>query len=186
MANRAYLYSANSDLTKLRDLSESRFPFPFFYKVVLGEDTSICESQTWEFDKPIAIKGDFTKGLQKLLAFYDYLQTQSGIDTLAIAKFKKETTDFFEKEKERINQYFFLEGYEIFTMICNADEIPQENAYLYEDIVGISAQINEILATKPADVFAFSEATWLHEIKKDIEFLSVYWTHVTYISFNRS
>lgn len=108
MANRAYLYSANETMTKLRDVSESRYPIPLFYKIILGEDTSMCDSKIWGYEHPIAIKGDFQKGLNKLYTFYDYLATQSAINSTEIAKYKAETKAFFEKEQGRINQYFFL------------------------------------------------------------------------------
>ena len=184
MANRAYLYSANEDFTQIRDLSESRYPIPFFYKIVMGEDTSICESQIWDYPQPIAIKANFEKGFNKLLALFDYLQTQKELDSAAIAQYRKETTDFFEREKGRIHTYFFLEGSEIFELL--GEPIELLNSDLYNDILAISAQVNDILANKPLDVFAFSEAAWLHAMKKDVSFLSVYWTHVTYISFNRT
>lgn len=187
MANRAYLYSASEDLRKLRDLSESRYPIPFFYKVLLGEDTSVCNSRIWEYEHPIAIKGDFQKGLEKLYVFFDYLQTQKEIDKEAIARFQAETKAFWEKEKERMDKYFFLEAGEIFDLTASEDDpIETQNEDLYKEIVDISQVISQILAQKPQDMFAFSNAYWLKSLKKEKEFMSVYWTHVTYFSFNKS
>lgn len=186
MANRAYLYSANETMTKLRDVSESRYPIPLFYKILLGEDTSMCDSKIWGYEHPIAIKGDFQKGLNKLYTFYDYLATQSAINTTEIAKYKAETKAFFEKEPGRINQYFFLEAGEIFDLIGDSEPIEQQNEALYEEIRAISTEINAILESKPADIFAFSQSFWLKELKKNVELLSVYWTYVTYFSFNKS
>lgn len=187
MANRAYLYSASEDLSKLRDLSESRYPIPFFYKVLLGEDTTVCNSRIWEYEHPIAIKGDFQKGLDKLNAFFDYLQTQDKVDKAAIAGFQAETKAFWEKEKERVDKYFFLEAGEIFDLIASEDDpIERQNADLYKEIKGISQLITQILAEKPKNVFAFSDVYWLKSLKKEKDYLAVYWTHVTYFSFNKS
>lgn len=187
MANRAYLYSASEDLRKLRDLSESRYPIPFFYKILLGEDTSVCNSRIWEYEHPIAIKGDFQKGLDKLNAFFDYLQTQDALDTEAIAGFQAETKAFWEKEKDRVGKYFFLEAGEIFDMIASeSDPIEKQNADLCREIETISQLITTILAEKPKNLFSFSNAYCLTSLKQEKDYLAVYWTHVTYFSFNKS
>ena len=184
MANRAYLYSANNDLTKLLDLSEWRSEIPLFYKIVLGAETQLSNSIIWDYEFPIAIKGNFKIGLKKLYDFLDYLETQSNLDTVAIKKFKQETQDFFEKQKERVQDLFFLEGGEIFDLLGDIDPIEEQNQSLYEKIISISADIDEILDKKPDNVFDFKNSYWLQELKKDTDLLMVYWTHVTYFSFN--
>lgn len=101
MANRAYLYSANKELNKFRDVSEWANEIPLFYKIILGSETGISTSKIWNFELPIVITANFQKGLNKLYDFLDYLQTQPHLDAEAIQSYKQETKDFFEKYPER-------------------------------------------------------------------------------------
>ncbi|WP_314035563.1 DUF7822 domain-containing protein [Xanthocytophaga flava] len=186
MANRAYLYSANKELTQLRDLSEWRSEIPLFYKIILGCNTQLADSKIWDYEHPIGIKGDFDKGLRKFYYFLTYLQTQTNLNTEALAGFKQETMAFFEKYKEKEQELFFLEGGEVFDLIADIEPIEKQNESLYKEIVSISVDIDEILDKKPSNLFDFKNASWLTELQKDSSVLSVYWTHVTYFSFNKS
>ncbi|MCE3226891.1 MAG: hypothetical protein K0S32_1442 [Bacteroidetes bacterium] len=186
MANRAYLYSATNDFSKLRDLSESRHPIPLIYRIILGADTKLSNSRIWDFEHPIAIQGDFAKGLNRLYEFYSYLETQAGFNSSEIAEYKKQTKEFFEKQSDRVLDLFFLEGGEVFDLIADIDPIEKQNESLYEEIVSISKDITEILAKKPESIYGFKDAYWLRELKEDPKILEPYWTHVTYFSFNKS
>lgn len=186
MANRAYLYSANADFSRLKDLSESVFPVPFFYKVILGVNTLNADSQLWNYEHPIAIRGDFEAGLTKFLQLLDYLQTQTNIDKAKIEGYITKTNAFFEKHPDRKGVYFFMEAGEIYDLIGDMEPIENQNKEMFEEIRRISAEIDTILQEKPQDIFSFSNADWIQSIKKDTSFLSVYWTHVTYFSFNKT
>lgn len=188
MANRAYLYSANTDLSKLRDISEHRSDVPLVYKILLGINPALSESKIWGYEHPIAIKADFKKGLQRLYDFYDYLTTQEGLDKGKIATFKKDTQDFFQQHEDRVLDLFFMEGGEAYDLIASENyPIEKENEYVYLTIKSISANIAEILTQKPQHIFENIEKyPWLKEIKADINVLEPYWTHVTYFSFNKS
>jgi hypothetical protein len=186
MANRAYLYSANKELTRLRDLSESRHPIPLVYRIVLGVNTELSNSKIWDFEHPIAIKSDFAKGLNRLYDFYTYLETQPGLNAVEISEYKNQTKDFFDKHYDRVSELFFLEGGEIFDLISDIDPIEQQNESLYREIVSMSKDVTEILHKKPENVFEFKDSYWLAEIKQDPKILEPYWTHVTYFSFNKS
>ncbi|MEP2278354.1 hypothetical protein [Maribacter sp.] len=186
MANRAYLYSGDKELKKLRDLSESGHPIPLIYKIVLGCDTKMTESRTWEYDEaPIAIQGDFKKGIEKLYQFLDYLKTQP-IDVQSVDSCKNETIEFFSNNPDRQLDLFFLEAGEIFSLTGDIEPIGDQNKWLFNEINKISEDISEILKNKPENVFEAFDSYWLKTIKEDIEVITPYWTHVVYNSFNKS
>lgn len=186
MANRAYLYSANKELTQFRDVSEWANEIPLFYKIILGSETQMSTSKIWNFELPIVITGDFKNGLKKFYDFLEYLETQAGIDKEAISGFRQETKDFFEKYPERELYLFFMEGGEVYDLVVDLSPLEEQNEALYDEIISISKDIDEILEKKPENVFDFKDIYWLQEIKNDINTLSVYWTYVTYYSFNKS
>ncbi len=76
MANRAYLYTANQELTLLKDVSEWNYEIPLMYKIVLGVNPEILNSKIWDYQYPIAIQGDFQEGLDKWYLFLKYLKNQ--------------------------------------------------------------------------------------------------------------
>ncbi|MCX8526268.1 hypothetical protein OF897_20330 [Chryseobacterium formosus] len=186
MANRAYLYSANKELTKFRDVSEFPNEIPLFYKIILGSETQMSTSKIWNFELPIVLIGNFKNGLKKLYDFLEYLKTQSGIDIETITGFIQETKDFFEKYPERELDLFFMEGGEVYDLVGDIYPLEEQNEALYNEIISISKDIDEILEKKPENVFEFNNIYWLQEIKNDINTLSVYWTYVSYYSFNKS
>ncbi|WP_159473747.1 hypothetical protein [Chryseobacterium sp. 18068] len=186
MANRAYLYSANKELTKFRDVSEYPNEIPLFYKIILGSETQMSTSKIWNFELPIVITADFKNGLKKFYNFLDYLETQESVDKQKITEFKNETDDFFEKHPERELDLLFLEGGEIYDLVGDIYPLEEQNEALYDEIISISKDIDEILEKKPENVFDFNDIYWLQAIKDDINILSVYWTYVSYYSFNKS
>lgn len=188
MANRAYLYSSDKEFKKIRDLSEWKNDVPLFYKVILGADTKICQSRIWDYEQPICISGDMKAGLDKLNAFYNYLKTQSSLDSSKIETYQNTTNEFFGKHPDRILDLFFMEGGEVYDLIATETyTIEKENEYVYLTTLQISANINEILATKPDNLFEYVDKyPWIKDIQKDIECLEPYWTHVTYFSFNKT
>jgi hypothetical protein len=186
MANRVYLYSANKELTKFRDVSEFPNEIPLFYKIILGSETQMSTSKIWNFELPIVITANLKKGVKKFYDFLEYLKTQSAIDTETVTRFIQETKDFFEKYPERELDMFFMEGGEIYDLVGDVYPLEEQNEALYQEISFISKDIDEILEKKPENVFDFNDIYWLQEIKNDINTLSVYWTYVTYFSFNKS
>lgn len=188
MANRAYLYTVSNDFSKIRDVSEIRSEVPLFFKILLGVDTRLENSQIWTYEQPIAISGDFEKGLAKYDAFLEYLKTQPGIDAERISEYQAATTKFFAEQAERKLDRFFMEGGEAYDLVAFEDyTIEKENEYQYLLTRQISSEISEILQNKPEDIFALTEKyDWIQEIKDSLETLEPYWTHVTYFSFNKS
>lgn len=188
MANRAYLYSVSKDFSIMRDVSENPSEIPLVYKILLGVNTKLEESKIWNYEAPIAISADFSAGLSKLDAFYEFLKTQSTIDTEKISEYQKNTREFFEKNPERKLDLFFMEGGEVYDLVAFEDyTIEKENEYNYLLSMQISADINEILQNQPENLFEHTERyTWLNEIIENLNSLEPYWTHVTYFSFNSS
>lgn len=186
MANRAYLYAARKDFKKIRDLSEAKYPIPLAYKILLGVDTELCNSELWNYEQPIAIRANMEKGLERLYEFYEYLETQPNINRTAIITYKKEARDFFKKHSDRVMEYFFLEVGEIFDMTADITPIETQNKALFDEINNIAADIVDILEKKPARLFNYKTSPWLLELQKDAIALSCYWTHVTFYSFNKS
>lgn len=188
MANRAYLYAASKDFSIMRDISENPSEVPLVYKILLGVNTKLEESKIWNYEQPIAISGDFSAGLAKLDAFYEFLKTQSEIDATKISEFQKNTKEFFEKNPERKLDLFYMEGGEVYDLVAFEDyTIEKENEYIYLLSMQISADIDEILQNRPANLFDLTERyTWLNDIQENLNSLEPYWTHVTYFSFNSS
>jgi uncharacterized protein YkuJ len=186
MANRAYLYSARKDFKKIRDLSEGKSPISLVYKILLGVDTELCNSELWNYEHPIAIRSNMEKGLERMYEFYEYLETQPNINRTAIVTYKKEARDFFHKHGDRVMEYFFLEAGEIFDMTADVEPIEKQNKALFNEITSIAADIVDILEKRPARLFNYKTSPWLLELQKDAIALSCYWTHITFYSFNKS
>jgi len=186
MANRAYLYTANKKINKLRDVSEFPSNIPLQYKILLGINTKQEKSRIWGNESPMAISGDFKGGLEKFINFYEYLKDQDGIDKEAIEQYIKETNEFFEKYPERKLELFFVELGEIYDLIPEL-EIDYMNNDVFNSISTISDDIDEILKNKPKNVFAETgKYPWLDKVLDEPERLETYWRWITYYSFNKS
>ncbi len=186
MANRAYLYTANKDFTKIRDVSEFPTNIPFQYEILLGVNTKQEMSRIWGNNTPIAISGDFKLGLEKFMNFYEYLQTQENLDKNMLKEAVKKTLDFFEKYPEKNSDLFFMEAGEIYDLIPEF-ELGYSNNIIYNKILKISADIDEILRNKPKNLFSLTDKyAWLEAIRLDDDLLQVYWRRITYFSFNES
>lgn len=188
MANRAYLYTANKDLSILRDVSENRSEIPLAYQILLSVDTKQENSQIWTYEQPIAISANFEGGIARLDAFYDYLKTQSSIDTTKISEYQAEMHRFFEEHADRKLDRFFMEGGEAYDLIASEEyTIEKENEYQYLMSMQIGSHLATILTEQPDNLFAHKETyKWLAGIQEDITCLEVYWSKVTYFSFNKT
>ncbi|KOY84916.1 hypothetical protein AD998_01000 [bacterium 336/3] len=186
MGKRSFLYSANQSFTKLRDLSECKNSIPFFYKIILGVDAEICKSQLWEnYAHPIAIKGDFIKGLQFFYDLLDYFKTQKQIPQELLEKSLSDTKKFFEENPDRISDYFFLEAGEIFDN--GEGDIYTQNRDLWDDIIYVHKSLKELLIKKPLNMFENPIHSWFYDIKDNPEeHLIVNWKSATFYSFNNT
>lgn len=184
MANRAYLYTTDQDLTSLKDVSEWNYDIPLMHKILLGSNPELSSSKIWDYEHPIAIKADFQKGLDTWYAFLEYLQTQKFIKQEIVSKAIKETQDFFAEYPEKINQKFFLEAGEIYDLSGDIDPLEKQNNELLLDIKYIAKDINQLIKEKPENALSLPHSYWLKELAEDNDKLEVYWTQVTYFSFN--
>jgi hypothetical protein len=186
MANRAYLYTANKKINKLRDVSEFPANIPLQYKILLGVDTKQEKSRIWGNESPMAISGNFKSGLKKFIDFYEYLKTQDKIDKNILDQYIKKTNDFFEKYPDKKLDLFFVELDEIYDLIPEL-EIDFMNNDVFNSICAISKDIDEILRERPKNVFKENgKYLWLDKVIDEPEILETYWRWINYYSFNES
>jgi hypothetical protein len=184
MANRSYLYSADKEFKKINDLSEANYSIPLDFQILLSADTQVCNSRIWDNPDPIAISGDFKKGLKKLYDFMEYLSTQNIPDKQSLIEKMAETKQYFLDAKKH-SDLFLLEAGEVLDM--NDQPIVEQNLELKNDIIKTGIDVNEILEKRPADLFKFSNAHWIQMLKKNGSAeLPLYWANVLYFSFNAS
>jgi hypothetical protein len=134
MANRSYLYSVGSDAAgkrKVCGLSEYGYAIPLSYKILASQDPKISESIIWEYKAPIAIKGDFYKGRQKLFDFLAELMKMDIFD-VSILKGQIKTTKEFLLNKSHENKSIILECGEVLAMKGNG-KIEDHNRMLFDD-----------------------------------------------------
>jgi hypothetical protein len=174
MSLRSYLYSGNSELTRLRDISEGGYPIPLIWKVGIGCSTEIVSSKIWNYKHPIAIKGDFKEGMKRMLYFYDYMKRQD-LGNAKIKSFKKEMTDFFLENPGRWLDSLLLEAGEIFQVEGDVYSLEEQNELLFNEIVEISKDVTEILASKPKNILKWKDREWIKSIESDVNILSVFW-----------
>ncbi len=138
MANRSYLYAINFDNTtedlqqkdkKIIGLSEYAYSIPLAYKILVSQDTALAYSIIWEYEKPIAIQGNFAKGKEKLFHFLDSLLAKSMSEKDLLEREIKETKNFLNQHKAK---YILLECGEIFEM--DDVEVSIQNNELYRKL----------------------------------------------------
>jgi len=185
MSLRSYLYSGNSELTRLRDISEGGYPIPLIWKVGIGCSPEIVSSKIWDYKHPIAIKGDFKEGMKRMLSFYDYMKRQN-LDNAKVTSFKKDMMDFFLKNSGRWLDSLLLEAGEIFQIEGDTYSLEEQNEVLFNEIIEISKDVTEILKSKPNNILKWKDRDWIKSLESDVNVLSCFWTDVNYFSFNRS
>lgn len=188
MANRAYLYTANEDFSKMRDVSEWPSDVPFFYKLVCSVNPEIVNSKIWNYEHPIALQSDFEAGLKRFYDFCEYLKTQPKINAALVDAAVEETKTFWAEQVDRKGKWFFLEGGEAFDLMSDMIPIESQNKELLSDVQDINADVERLLKERPENMFEGEHKSY--SIKnletQQEEMLQVYWTHVTYFSFNNS
>lgn len=148
MANRSYLYSISFDKTtedrqendKIVDLSEYSYNIPISYKILVSQDTKLSHSIIWDYEKPIAIQGNFQKGKQKLFLFLEKLKNENIFDSEELEKYITDTKTFIEdNELENV----ILECGEIYEM--NDEDLEIQNQQLFDEIYNINNTIDNLL-----------------------------------------
>jgi hypothetical protein len=149
MANRSYIYSIDFDRTlehrsenkKVCGLSELNYSIPLAYKILVSQNSKISPSVIFDYEKPIAIIGDFYKGREKLFLFLDELLKTDIIDKDELKREIKTSKEFLY-DAEHENKYAILECGEIYTM--NDGELEEHNRKLYEEEI---VKIDETIKT---------------------------------------
>ncbi len=98
-----------------------------------------------------------------------------------IDKAINETKEFFINHPNKVHQKFFLEAGEVYDLNGDIDSLEDQNAQLLTEIQKISKDIKSLIDQQnlQSDL-----PLWLKEVINNNYKLGVYWTEVTYFSFN--
>lgn len=167
MANRAYLFATNDATKHLNNLSEARFPIPFWYKLLMGFQVEMVPSQLWDEKEPIALRARLSPGLERLFEFGQYLQSQELPDLDLLIDFLDRTQQFFNQDRASAS-WLFLEAAEIYDLIPE-EPVEEQNEQLLFEIQRIYVDLGKILKDKPDDIRKFSGAVWIKDLFNDWE-----------------
>ncbi|MFE0772768.1 hypothetical protein [Streptomyces sp. NPDC058861] len=175
MANRSYLYSADSmpneaEIPKpIRCISEHNGDIPLAHKLMVGRGTTIVPSMIW--NPPIGIAADYAGGAT-LLRDLLHVVGKGLEDDAEFAECVAEVTAHLEKQRAK---YFVLETGEIVSM---TDDDPAESVRLLaaKEIPDVVARAEAAIAGRNDDWLASVRADWQRH------FASFY-SEVLYFSF---
>ncbi|MEU3605384.1 hypothetical protein AB0E83_07965 [Streptomyces sp. NPDC035033] len=175
MANRSYLYSADSMPTeaenpqRIRCISEHNWDIPLAHKLLVGRGTTIVPSMIW--NPPIGIAADYAEGAALLR---DLLRVvgEGLADDAEFADCVTRTTAHLEKQRAK---YFVLETGEIVSM---TDDDPAESVRRL-----VTGDIPDAVAEAEAAI-AGQNDEWLASVRADWQrhFASFY-SEALYFSF---
>ncbi|MEV6572959.1 hypothetical protein [Streptomyces sp. NPDC051577] len=159
MANRSYLYSADSMPNeaeipqRIRCISEHNWDIPLAHKLMVGRGTTIVPSMIW--NPPIGIAADYAEGailLRGLLRAVGKGLEEEAEFTECVAR----TTAHLEKQQAK---YFLLETGEIVSMTGD-DPAASVRRLAYEDIPDTVAKAEAAIAGQNDDWLASVRADW--------------------------
>lgn len=175
MANRSYLYSADSMPTEgeipksIRCISEHNWGIPLAHKLMAGYDTTIVPSMIWS--PRIGIAADYDRGAALLRDLLEVVG-QGLEDDEEFVKCVEETTAHLERQRAG---YFLLETGE---MISLADEDPVAGVQRL-----VSVDIPDAVAQAEAAI-AGENDEWLASVRADWEeHLESFYSNALYYSF---
>lgn len=159
MANRSYLYSADSMPSeaeipqRIRCISEHNWDVPLAHKLLVGRGTTVVPSMIW--NPPIGIAADYAGGAALLR---DLLRAVGkGLeDDAEFAECVARTTAHLEKQQA---EYFVLETGEIVSM-TDDDPAASVRRLVAEDIPDAVAQAETAIAGRNDDWLASVRADW--------------------------
>ncbi|MFE9045328.1 hypothetical protein ACFY9F_32210 [Streptomyces sp. NPDC012421] len=159
MANRSYLYSADSlpdeaaIPQRIRCISEHNWDIPLAHKLMVGRGTTIVPSLIW--NPPIGIAADYADGatlLRDLLRVVGQGMEGDAEFTECVAR----TTAHLDKQQAR---YFVLETGEIVSM-TDDDPAASVRRLVSDDIPDAVAQAEAAIAGQNDDWLASVRADW--------------------------
>ncbi|MEU9853583.1 hypothetical protein [Streptomyces sp. NPDC047974] len=159
MANRSYLYSADSMPSetelpqRIRCISEHNWDIPLAHKLMAGRGTTIVPSMIW--NPPIGIAAEYAGGAALL---HDLLRAVGkGLeDDVEFAECVAGTTAHLEKQQAK---YFVLETGEIVSM-TDDDPAARVRRLASEDIPDTVAQAEAAISGQNDDWLASIRADW--------------------------
>ncbi|MFH8627468.1 hypothetical protein ACH4A8_37205 [Streptomyces vietnamensis] len=159
MANRSYLYSADSMPNeaeipqRIRCISEHNWDVPLAHKLMVGRGTTVVPSMIW--NPPIGIAADYVGGAALLR---DLLRVVGkGLeDDVEFAGCVARTTVHLEKQQA---EYFVLESGEIVSM-SDDDPAASVRRLVAGDIPDAVAQAEAAIAGRNDDWLASVRADW--------------------------
>ncbi|MFK3732371.1 hypothetical protein ACI2LJ_19125 [Streptomyces sp. NPDC088090] len=175
MANRSYLYSADSMPDeagipqRVRCVSEHNWDVPLAHKLLAGRGTTIVPSMIW--NPPIGIAADYADGAA-LLRDLLHVVGKGLEDDAEFAECVARTTGHLEKQQAK---HFVLETGEIVSM-TDDDPVASVRRLVSEDIPAAVAGAEAAIAGRNDDWLASVRADWQRH------FASFY-SEVLYFSF---
>ncbi|MFJ3883205.1 hypothetical protein ACIPW5_37895 [Streptomyces sp. NPDC090077] len=159
MANRSYLYSADSMPDeagipqRIRCISEHKRDVPLAHQLLVGRGTAIVPSMIW--NPPIGIAGDYADGASLLLELLR--EVGKGLeDDAEFAACVARTTAHLEKQRA---QYFVLETGEIVSM-WSGEPAESVRRLATEDVPAAVARAEAAIAGRNEDWLASVRADW--------------------------
>lgn len=155
MANRSYLYAIDFDRTKsnrqpgekINGLSEYPYAIPLAYQILVSQDTQGAPSIIWDYEHPIAIQGDYSKGKQKLFDFLAQLRQEDLFEAIELEN-QIDTAHAFLNQKQL--RHVLLECCEIYSL--EEGTLEDQNKAWVEKLEGIDElienQVKEFRAIK--------------------------------------
>ncbi|MEU2393765.1 hypothetical protein [Streptomyces sp. NPDC007369] len=175
MANRSYLYSADSMPTEdenpkaIRCISEHNWDVPLAHKLMAGYETTIVPSMIWS--PRICIAADYAGGADLLRDLLRVVGHGLGGDA-EFAECVAKTTSHLEKQRAR---YFLLETGEMVSL-TNDDPVAGVQRLVSDDIPAAVAQAKAAIAGENDD--------WLASIRTDWqEHFASFYSDTLYFSF---
>ncbi|MEV0613971.1 hypothetical protein AB0I81_11665 [Nonomuraea sp. NPDC050404] len=158
MANRSYLYSADSLPTTevtpkpVRCISEHNWSIPLAHKLLVGRGTSVVPSMIW--NAPVCIAADFTGGVELLGALLRVVG--QGLEGGAFTECADKTMTHLSKQQ---GKYFLLETGEIVSL--GGDDAEEAvRGLVAHDIPDAVAQAEAALAGENDQWLASVRADW--------------------------
>lgn len=151
MANRSYIYTIDFDKSKRKQkdtdkilgLSEYKYSIPLSFKLLISQDTRICDSMIWDYEKPLAIIGDYKKGRERLLAFLEELKTKELFDETELEdRIKMTKQSLFDSKRDM--DFVLLECGELYEM--TDIDLGLQNQELFDEIKNINSAIEDFYA----------------------------------------
>ncbi|MGV9453068.1 DUF7822 domain-containing protein [Streptomyces sp. NPDC003635] len=159
MANRSYLYSADSmpndtELPQgIRCISEHNWDIPLAHKLMVGRGTTVVPSMIW--NPPIGIAADYAGGADLLRGLLRAVG--KGLeDDAEFAECVATTTAHLDKQQAK---YFVLEAGEIVSM-TGEEPAASVRRLAFEDIPDVVAQAEAAIAGQNDDWLASTRADW--------------------------